>query len=72
MSLRNTLRKAASLLVEMPPEPSTTSAGDAAQADVDAILARMSPTPPAPTMTVEQIVHESPGPNLDQIRAVTA
>ncbi|MDQ2730978.1 MAG: hypothetical protein M3Y56_04910 [Armatimonadota bacterium] len=83
MSLRDTLRKAAGLLVELPPENSTGGAADAAQADVDAILAQMKPgghvriageaasagSPAA--RTVEQILHDTQGPSLDEIKANT-
>ena len=52
MSLRNALKRAAGLLVEFP-ETDTTSAPQPAR---------------VPPRTVEQIVRESPGPNLDEIR----
>ncbi len=93
MSLKDTLRKAAGLLVELPPEDpvsDTPSAGTGVQdgADLDKRLADLNKemdrlsgkppgAPPAPSAaapqarTVEQIVRDSPGPNLDQVK-VTA
>ena len=56
MSFKNALRKAAGLLVELPPEPEDYSAD------------YTSPPVPASTKTVEQIVQETPGPNLDEIK----
>ncbi len=78
MSLRHTLRKAAELLVELPPEEpeptrqssASASTADAAGAAADKIWADLErqAKPAGPTKTVEQIVQESPGPNLDQVR----
>ena len=78
MSLRHTLRKAAELLVELPPEepeqprqqPAATMEPDAAAAAADKIWADLErqAKPAGATKTVEQIVQESPGPNLDQVR----
>ena len=86
MALRDTLRKAAGLLVELPPEageersdggrapgahPQPTTA-----AEVDQLLAELDPTSSQPsggparlTKTVDQIVRETEGPNLDEIKA---
>ena len=81
MDLRGKLRKAAGLFVELPPEEETPreapATHSAAEADIDRRLAAMSQTmqtigdaPPSPTGTVksvEQIVREAEGPNLDAI-----
>ncbi len=73
MSLRNTLRKAAGLLVELPPEiqaaePATRSSSS--DKLWDELEAEAGKTPPQPggTKTVEQIVRDADGPNLDQIQ----
>ncbi len=78
MGLHDALRKAAGLLVELPPEEPEPVAAPAPGEDLDAKLAAVDarlkglqaggPVPPAPTKTVEQIVRDAPGPNLDQIR----
>ena len=81
MSLRDTLRKAAELLVEMPPEEreasvargtalSSGAGGDAA----DKLWAELEKEaqPSAPTKTVAQIVRDGAGPNLDQIQVPVA
>ena len=94
MSLRNTLRKAAGLLVELPPEqeetasPAQSGAGGAG-ASTDQMWAELekasqkpqsaqtAPTPnvpfaaPPPARTVEQIVRDEQGPNLDQIQVTS-
>jgi hypothetical protein len=77
VALRDTLRKAAGLLIELPPEepahPSPTTA-----AEVDRLLAELdsgSPSagsPPATAKTVDQIVREAEGPNLDEIKVSAA
>jgi hypothetical protein len=71
MALRDTLRKAAGLLVELPPEdpagkPAATSA------ELDQLLAELdagssSSAGRGSTKTVEQIVKDAEGPNLDEI-----
>jgi len=63
MSLKNALHKAAGLFVEMPPDLS----------QFDAVRESMAPTPvvepePAPVRTVAQVVQQSPGPNLSEIK----
>ncbi len=87
MSLKSMVRKAAELIVELPPEEpqaeteilpepataSSPSATDKMWAELEqAAQSRpqaSSPTAsPAPTKTVEQIVREEAGPNLDQIQ----
>lgn len=80
MSLRNTLRKAASLLVEMPEEEETEARAEevalpppGTTTDLWAELEKAAQSPgsapaPTPTKTVEQIVREGAGPNLDQIK----
>ncbi|MDQ3814861.1 MAG: hypothetical protein M3347_13035 [Armatimonadota bacterium] len=73
------MRKAAGLLVEMPEEPAASgegSAEDAATADIDQLLSKVDQTAAAvnraegktETKTVEQIVRETKGPNLDEIK----
>jgi len=57
MSLRDNLRKAAGLFVEIPPE---APAGVEPAVDLE--------QPPAPAKTVEHIVREANGPNLDEIQ----
>ncbi len=62
MELRERLRKAAGLFVELPPEEREAGlSGSAPSADphTDA---------PRPARTVEQIVRQSDGPNLDEIQ----
>ena len=89
MNLRSTLRKAAGLLVELPPEtePETPETAlphspgglssstddlwdqlEKASKPVGGAAPPPSPGTPAPTRTVEQIVQEEHGPNLDQIQ----
>lgn len=74
MSLRNTLRKAAGLLVELPEEPETADGGGATSptTGTDQLWAELeslaqASAPVAPAKTVEQIVRDAPGPNLDAI-----
>jgi hypothetical protein len=77
MALRDTLRKAAGLLVELPPEEPTNQQPTTA-AEVDRLLAELdsgSQSPsgtPAITKTVDQIVRETHGPNLDEIKVSAA
>jgi hypothetical protein len=71
MALRDTLRKAASLLVELPPEDPAAS-GSTSAAELDQLLAELGSDSPAAsgrasTKTVEQIVQDAEGPNLDEI-----
>lgn len=78
MDLRGTLRRAAGLLVELPPEDQkesqpTPSIGRGARSATDALWAELESdaknSPPAPTTkSVEQIVRDAHGPNLDQIQ----
>jgi hypothetical protein len=95
MSLRNVMRKAAGLLIEMPPEPSESApeefagkpeAGESTPSrekpDIDKLLAeagikRTAPAGSTPAAaphktpqakTVEQVVRDAPGPNLDEIK----
>jgi hypothetical protein len=82
MGLRGALRKAAGLLVELPdetPERSGPAPGEdldqrlrevntaLEQLGADPNLSRPSTSPAPAAKTVEQIVRDSPGPNLDQI-----
>ena len=57
MSLKNALHKAAGLFVDIPEAVPTYSAN----------VEEFTATPPAPR-TVEQVVQQAPGPNLDQIQ----
>lgn len=79
MGLRDTLRKAAGLLVELPPEetppatqPTATpsarggAGGGNPAAELDNLLAELEGGPKR-ARTVEEIVRETEGPNLDQI-----
>jgi len=72
MALRDTLRKAAGLLVELPPEEHTAASPTSA-AELDKLLAELEEKPtapgPAPAKTVDQIVREADGPNLDETSA---
>ena len=80
MSLRDHLRKAASLIVELPPEePSAPQPQSEAtelptsDANLDALLAELeNKAAPGPTKTVEEIVRDAAGPNLDQIEVDAA
>ena len=54
------LRKAAGLFMELPPEDNAAHAGHQAGYEAE--------PPPVPARTVEQVVRESDGPNLDEIR----
>lgn len=69
MSLKNIFRKAAELVVELPPD-----GGDSSASSFDAELAASAsiPTTPsaatAPSRTVAQVVEAAPGPNLDEIK----
>jgi hypothetical protein len=65
MRISDTLKKAAGLFVEF--DPSTTPAGGQALSD-DEFKKLMSSSATAPAKTVEQIVKDSPGPNLDEIK----
>jgi hypothetical protein len=64
MSFKNALHKAAGLFVELPPEQQ-----DSMTSPSDFGIDNLAPAPkPVETKTVEQIVKESPGPNLDEIK----
>ena len=68
MGLREAMRKAAGLLVELPPEPQEPE-GDLTAAEMNDLVAGLDQTAPVPTKTVAQIVHETEGPNLEEIKA---
>jgi gas vesicle protein len=76
MALRDALRKAAGLLVELPPETAPPQ-GKATAAEVSELLAELESgskpvqSKPGPTKTVDQIVREAEGPNLDEIGSLT-
>ena len=69
MRIDETFRRAAGLFVEMPPEePKPTKPWNVMDA-----VAPDAPAAPAPApiqKTVEQVVRESPGPNLDEIKPI--
>lgn len=70
MSLRDTLRRAASLLVELPPEEAPVPAP--VGSELRDLLAELESEtsvapPPARPRTVEQVVREAAGPNLGDI-----
>lgn len=74
MALRDTLRKAAGLLVELPPGQSSHPPQPTTAAEVDRLLAELgsgtqSPGAAPAAKTVDQIVRETEGPNLDEIKA---
>ncbi|HEX8551130.1 MAG TPA: hypothetical protein VF681_06185 [Abditibacteriaceae bacterium] len=83
MGLQDALRKAAGLLVELPPqepEPLDMASDEATEeVDINALLAEKGLGPNArgananvaPPRTVEQIVREADGPNLDEIKLDT-
>jgi len=71
MSIKNILRKAASLVVELPPEPVADLTAEPLKfkTNLDDLPAEPAPrSAPAATKSVEQIIKETPGPNLDQIK----
>jgi hypothetical protein len=80
MSLKDTLRRAAGLLVELPQEEGQEQQESHTQAisleptdDIESRLSNMDRqiqqfSGPPPTRTVDQIVRESEGPNLDEIK----
>jgi hypothetical protein len=79
MALRDTLRKAAGLLVELPPGAESLppkAGGPTTAAEVDRLLAELGDTEggaaAGATKTVDQIVREAPGPNLDEIKVADA
>lgn len=73
--MKDILKKAAGLFVELP-EGSAPSASTMSNADILKELEKASPStptpPPIPAKTVEQIVREAPGPNLDEIKVEPA
>jgi|CXWL01.1.fsa_nt_gi cell division protein FtsL len=72
MSIRETMRKAANLFVEMPPGDPAAPITAMSDAEFLASLPKSSASAPAAPKTVEQIVKESPGPNLDEIKPQAA
>lgn len=69
MSIKNILRKAASLVVELPPEPAADLAAEPLKFKTDLEDLPAAPrSAPVATKSVEQIIQETPGPNLDQIK----
>lgn len=85
MSLRSTLRKAAGLLVELPPEEAPpikpmelmderdTQTHQEAVSEVSRVMETLQTgKPTVHAKTVEQIVREAQGPNLDQVQVTEA
>jgi hypothetical protein len=70
MDLKSRLRKAAGLFVEMPPDEGDASSSASGTTNSDNLWEELEREARKPK-TVEQIVREAPGPNLDQIQ-VTA
>jgi len=69
MGLKETLRKAAGLLVELPPEE-PAAGGLSPSSELSDLLADLEGNS-NPVRTVDQIVREAEGPNLDQITIPT-
>lgn len=68
MGLRDAMRKAAGLLIELPPAERVPE-GDETQAEIDRILAGDASAENAgESKTVEQIVRDDDGPNLEEIK----
>lgn len=63
MSIKNLLRKAAELVVEIPEDPNE-KASDVTSMPDPAVPKKAAQQP----KTIEQIVRETPGPNLDEIK----
>src|SRR5579871_6404407 len=77
MGLKDLLKKTAGLVVEFPAdsaEETAQTAPEAAGSATDKLWAELeraaqpAPSAPPPTKTVEQIVRDTEGPNLDQIQ----
>jgi hypothetical protein len=74
MRLRETLRKAAGLLVELPPDAEGAAGEEpgAASAEIDRLFAELegkgAPGSGRSARTVEEIVRAAPGPNLNEIQ----
>jgi hypothetical protein len=69
--IKETLKKAAGLFVEFDPESATARVPEASPAEEWNVMTATGPEPVVKTKTVEQIVKEQPGPNLDEIRVQT-
>ena len=89
MSLQDALRRAAGLLVELPPDAprddrdelldevlakaaTQSPGGSSRQVGATGSASGMSTSRPSQTKTVEQIMHDADGPDLDQIKAGVA
>src|SRR5688500_9094985 len=70
MGLKDALRKAAGLLIELPPEePAASTEGSADASSVDRLFAEMEEKAgTAPAKTVEQILQDTQGPNLGEVQ----
>ncbi len=73
MGIKNILRKAAELVVELPEEPASATANYGENSEVP--MPTVSEVPeikeivePKPAKTVEQIVRDAEGPNLDEVK----
>jgi hypothetical protein len=70
MSLRNALHKAAGLFVEIPPSDSRFDVMSAPDPEPSPVVASASVA--APVRTVEQVVQQTPGPSLSEIKVPEA
>jgi hypothetical protein len=79
MSVRDALRKAAGLLVELPPEEPQATVATAGQGapELDRLFSQLNEANSAqdpgtpPIKTVDQIVRDTAGPSLDEIKGST-
>jgi hypothetical protein len=72
MGFQDALRKAAGLIIELPDQPANSGNYSARDIDIDELLSEGSPATPRTeskpaTKTVEEIVRDADGPNLDEI-----
>lgn len=69
MPIRDALKKAAGLFVEIPEDESIASTSPLADMEMPA-KPTTTPQPKPEPKTVEQIVKEAPGPNLDEVKVI--
>ena len=69
--IKETLKRAAGLFVEFDPESATARVPEAGPTEEWNVMTATGPEPVVKTKTVEQIVKEQPGPNLDEIKVQT-
>lgn len=67
MSIKSILRKAAGLVLELPADSTGDSPRDTSEQPFNVMDDKYKEMAPAKTKSVEQIIKDSPGPNLDQI-----